>query len=163
MVRIALPKDAARVAEIYNQGIEERSSTFETRTRTEAEMAQKIGDDRHPVLVSELEGRIVGWASIGTYRPRDCYSGVGEFSIYLDRNFRRRGLGRELLTQLIEAAAARGYWKLLSRVFPENEASLALCRACGFREVGVYQKHSRLDGRWMDVVIVETLIEKNLA
>jgi L-amino acid N-acyltransferase YncA len=163
LTRLASSADAARIAEIYNQGILDRSSTFETRLRTEEEMALRIGEDpgRYPVLVLEEAGRVVGWAGLTSYRPRPCYAGVAEFSVYLDRACRGRGLGKALLQELVAAAASRGYWKVVSRVFPFNAASLALCRACGFREVGVYLRHGKLDGRWLDVVIVERLIPEN--
>jgi len=162
-VRLALEGDASRVADIYTQGISERGSTFETRPRTAEEMARRIQENpaRFPLFVAEESGVVIGWAGIGPYRPRDCYVGVGEFSVYLDRGARRRGLGKLLLGRLIEEAACRGYWKLVSRIFPFNTASLALCRSCGFREVGVYEKHAQLDGAWLDVVIVERLITEN--
>jgi L-amino acid N-acyltransferase YncA len=162
-LRLATPADSADVARIYNQGIADRGATFETDPRSADEMAARIGQDpgRYPVLVAVDGGPVLGWASIGAYRPRACYEGVGEFSVYLDREARGRGLGKLLLTGLIDEARARRYWKLLSRVFPFNEASRALCRACGFREVGVYERHGRLDGRWLDVVIVERLIPEN--
>jgi L-amino acid N-acyltransferase YncA len=162
-VRLASPSDAGRVAEIYNQGILDRGATFETRLRTEDEMAARIQEDpgRHPVLVIEDAAGVLGWAGLTPYRPRACYAGISEFSVYLDRGSRGRGLGKTLLQELVVAAAARGYWKLVSRIFPFNTASLALCRACGFREVGVYERHGQLDGRWLDVVIVERLIREN--
>lgn len=171
-VRPAVAADARRIAEIYNQGIAERGATFETAPRTAAEMARRLerpeeaaaaAAARHPTLVVEQEGVVAGWAAIGEYRPRRCYDGIGEFSIYLDRAARGRGLGRLLLEALIREAARLGYWKLVSRIFPFNTASLALCRACGFRVVGTYEKHARLDGRWLDVVIVERLIPENQA
>jgi phosphinothricin acetyltransferase len=99
---------------------------------------------------------------LSTYRPRACYSGIAEFSIYLDQAARNRGVGRRLLTALVGAARDRGYWKLVSRVFPFNTASRALCKACGFREVGIYEKHGQLDGQWLDVVIVERVIPENI-
>jgi L-amino acid N-acyltransferase YncA len=156
--------DAAAIAAIYNQGIEDRGATFETTPRTPAEMASKIElADRFPLLVAEDAGVVIGWAGLSEYRPRACYDGIAEFSIYLDRAARGHGIGRVLLEALVEAARQRGFWKLVSRVFPFNRASLALCRSCGFREVGTYEKHGRLDGRWLDVVIVERLIPDNLA
>ena len=100
---------------------------------------------------------------LSTYRPRACYAGIAEFSIYIDRAQRGRGIGYRLLTSLVDVAKADGYWKLVSRIFPFNAGSRALCRACGFREVGIYEKHGQLDGRWLDVVIVERLIPENLA
>jgi phosphinothricin acetyltransferase len=162
-IRLARAADAAAVAAIYNHGIAERSATFETDARSPEDMGRRIEEDpqRYPVFVAEENGQILGWASIGTYRPRACYAGVGEFSVYIDPAARGRGLGRALVNELIGQAAARGYWKLLSRIFPFNTASRELCRALGFREVGTYEKHGRLDGRWLDVVIVERLIPEN--
>ena len=161
-IRPAQPADAAAVAAIYNQGIADRAATFETDPRSAEEMARRIGDGgRHPVLVAEREGAVVGWAAIGPYRPRECYAGIGEFSVYVDRGARGAGVGRALVAALMDAAAERGYWKLLSRIFPTNTASRALCRGLGFREVGTYEQHGRLDGRWVDVVIVERLIPGN--
>jgi phosphinothricin acetyltransferase len=162
-IRLAGVRDAAAVAEIYNQGIAERAATFETEARSADEMARRIAEDRQrfPVLVAEDGEAILGWAAIGPYRPRACYAGVGEFSVYVSRRARGRGVGRALVVELIREATTRGYWKLLSRIFPFNTASRALCRSLGFREVGTYEKHGRLDGRWLDVVIVERVIAEN--
>lgn len=161
VIRHATVADAAAIADIHNQGIAARSATFDTEPRVAADVAAKLAaQGRHPVLVAvDGDGRVLGWAGLGDYRPRACYAGIAEFSVYLDRDARGRGLGRALLAALVEAARGLGYGKLVSRVFTFNTASLAMCRACGFREVGVYEKHGRLDGRWLDVVIVERLIE----
>ena len=162
-IRPASDADAAAIAGIYNQGIAERGATFETEPRTSDDMVARLREQsRFPTLVAEDDGIVVGWAGLSSYRARACYAGIGEFSIYLDRAARGRGVGRTLLEALIDAARERGYWKLVSRIFPFNTASRALCRACGFREVGVYEKHGRLDGQWMDVVIVERVIQENL-
>lgn len=162
--RNARPSDAASVAKIYNQGIVERSSTFETTLRTPEDMLIRFEDQtKYPVLVAEDDrGRVVGWAGLSSYRMRDCYAGIAEFSIYLDENVRGRGIGRDLLEALVNEATALRYWKLVSRIFPFNTASRALCRSSGFREVGLYESHAQLDGRWLDVVIVERLIPENM-
>ena len=164
-VRPATVHDAAQVADIYNQGIAGRNATFETALRTAEDMARRIAEDpsRYPVLVAEDDGALLGWASIGPYRPRECYAGIGEFSVYVDARQRGQGVGRLLVQELITEARRLGYWKLLSRIFPFNAGSLALCRALGFREVGVYEKHGKVEGRWQDVVIVERLIPENQA
>jgi L-amino acid N-acyltransferase YncA len=159
--RPATPADAAAIAEIYNQGIEDRIATFETRPRS-AEDVRAWFDGNHPIVVVEDGGQLVAFASTSTYRSRECYAGIAEFSVYTAREARGRGAGRLAMQALIEAAEAAGFWKLVSRVFPENAASLALLRALGFREVGVYEKHAQLDGVWRDVVIVERMIPKNL-
>lgn len=163
-IRSALAADASAVAAIYNQGIAARSATFETEPRTAEELLPRIVDPRYPLRVAtNADGRVIGWAGLSSYRPRACYAGIAEFSIYIDAAARGGGVGRVLLEDLLDAARAAGFSKVLSRVFPFNAASRALCRACGFREVGRYEKHGQLDGRWLDVVIVERLIPENLA
>jgi phosphinothricin acetyltransferase len=155
-VRAAIRSDAARIAEIYNQGIEERVATFETEPRSASEI-ERWFDEGHPVIVAGENDRVMAYAAAFPYRPRACYAGVREFSIYAAREGRGRGFGREALACLIDEARARGWWKFVSRVFPENAASRALLRSMSFREVGTYEKHAKLDGRWRDVVIVEKL------
>ncbi len=162
-IRTATADDAAAIAEIYNQGIEDRVATYETRRRSAEDQQawlQSIAG-RYPAVVAQIDGEIVGWAGAGPYRNRECYRGIGEFSMYVRRDRRGRGVGDLLLAGLISEAERLGLWKLLSRIFPFNEASRALCCKHGFREVGVYEKHARLDGRWLDVVIVERLIPSN--
>jgi L-amino acid N-acyltransferase YncA len=155
--RAGTPADAGEIARIYNQGIEDRIATFETRPRS-VEDVRRWFDGVHPVVVVEEAGRIVGFASTSPYRPRECYARVAEFSVYAARDARGRGVGRLALRELIAAAARAGLTKLVSRIFPENHASRAVCRAVGFREVGVYAKHGQLDGVWKDCVIVERLL-----
>jgi phosphinothricin acetyltransferase len=159
--RLATPDDAAGIAAIYNQGIEDRTATFEIRPRTPADI-QAWFDGRHPIIVVEKDREITAFAATSGYRPRACYDGVAEVSVYVARTFRKQGAGRIALEELIRAAESAGFWKLLSRVFPENTGSRALIRSLGFREVGVYEKHGQLDGVWRDVVIVERLIPANL-
>jgi len=102
--RLATPADAAEVARIYNQGIEDRIATFETRPRS-AEDVRGWFDGAHPIVVVEDAGRILGFASTSTYRPRECYARVAEFSVYVARDARGRGVGRLALRELIAAAA----------------------------------------------------------
>jgi phosphinothricin acetyltransferase len=158
-VRPARTGDAAAVAEIYSEGIRGRGATFETRERTADDVAPWLGDPRHPVLVAEADGRVAGWIAASTYRPRECYAGIGEFSVYVAAAARGRGVGDALMAAFLPACRAAGLWKVLSRIFPENAASLALCARHGFREVGVYRRHGMLDGVWRDVVIVERLLD----
>ena len=160
--RAATPADAEEIARIYNQGIDDRVGTFETRLRSPDDIRAWFGG-QHPVVVAEnASGAVVAFASTSTYRARDCYAGIAEFSVYVAREGRGRGAGRAAMRALIAAAEAAGFWKLVSRVFVENSASRALLGSLGFREVGVYEKHGKLDGAWRDVVIVELLIASNL-
>jgi phosphinothricin acetyltransferase len=154
--RAATPDDAPAIARIYNQGIEDRIATFETRLRSADDVIAWF-DGVHPVVVVEEGGTVVGFAATSTYRPRECYAGVAEFSVYVARESRGRGAGRVAMEALIRDAERAGFWKLVSRVFPENVASLRLLVSVGFREVGTYENHARLDGTWRNVVIVERL------
>ena len=152
--RAAEPRDAAAIARIYNEGIADGLATFETRLRTADDIAKWFGT-RFPIVVVEEGGAVIAFASASEYRPRACYDGIAEFSVYVSRPHRGRGAGRLAMAALIDAARAAGFWKLVSRVFPENVASRALLRRQGFREVGTYERHARLAGVWKDVVIVE--------
>lgn len=159
-VRSAAPADAAAIARIYNEGIDDRIATFETAHRSPDEVRAWFTGS-HPVVVVEDDvegGDVIAFASTSVYRPRECYRGIAEFSVYVARGARGRGAGRAAMNGLFDAARTAGFWKLVSRVFVENHASRALLTALGFREVGVYEKHGQLDGTWRDVVIVERLL-----
>ncbi len=162
-IRPATRDDAAAIAEIYNQGILGRQATYETTLRTPADIENTLNASagRYPYLVAEVGGDVVGWASTSSYRSRECYAGIAEFSIYVHNDASGKGVGKILLPALIEAAEQAGFWKMLSRVFLFNHASRRLCASFGFREVGIYEKHAKLDDEWLDVVIVERLIPSN--
>jgi phosphinothricin acetyltransferase len=164
--RSATPADAEAIARIYNEGITDRVATFETGLRTAADILHWF-DDKHPIVVveenvvekaAEGDGEVLAFAATSSYRPRECYAGVAEFSVYVARSARHRGAGRIALQALIHACTEAGFWKLVSRIFVENHASIALCRSIGFRVVGTYERHGQLDGVWRDVVIVERLL-----
>jgi len=160
LARAARADDAAEIARIWNEGIEDRVATFETEPRTTERILSwmRSKEPRFPTIVGADGDRVIAWAAATEYSPRECYAGVGEFSVYVERASRGRGAGRIAMEALIEASEHAGLWKLVSRVFPENVASLALLGSLGFREVGTYRRHARLDGAWHDVVIVEKLL-----
>ena len=156
--RAARIDDAAAIAAIYNEGIADRIATFETAWRS-AEQVCRWFDGHHPIVVVEDDdGVVVAFASTSTYRDRACYAGIAEFSVYVARRHRGFGVGRVAMAALIDAATAAGFWKLVSRIFPENTASLALMGRMGFHQVGTYRRHGKLDGQWRDCVIVERLL-----
>jgi L-amino acid N-acyltransferase YncA len=107
------------------------------------------------VVVEGPQAAVLAFASASTYRDRDCYAGIAEFSVYIARRHRGKGAGRVAMAALIDAATKAGLWKLVSRIFPENRASLVLMAQMGFRHVGIYRRHGMLDGQWRDCVIVE--------
>jgi len=161
-IRPATAQDLKAIAEIYNEGIRDRIATFEIRERTPEEIQGWLERPRHPLLVAEKEGKVLGWIAASDYRARECYAGIAEFSIYIAKAARGQGVGNTLMPAFFKACEEQGFWKILSRIFPENKGSLALCKKHGFREVGVYENHAKLDGVWRDVVIVERVLEANL-
>jgi phosphinothricin acetyltransferase len=112
LVRLAAPGDAADIARIYNEGIEDRIATFETAHRTAEQIAATLAakGDRFPTVVLERDGRVIAWAGAGAYRDRPAYAGVAEHSVYVARAARGAGAGRVTLEALCEAYAARGFW-----------------------------------------------------
>ena len=159
-IRDATGNDAAAICRIYNQGIEDRIATLETELRTPAERREWLAarGPRHPVIVSETESAITGWASLNRFNPRAAYDHVADISVYIERAWRGRGVGRALLGALIERGVALGYHKLVLAAFPANAAGMALYTRLGFTRVGVYREQGWLDGRWVDVVVMERLL-----
>jgi L-amino acid N-acyltransferase YncA len=149
--------DAEAVCAIYNDGIAGRQATFETRPR-EVQDVLAWFDAELPFLVAIDGERVIGWARVSSYSDRCVYEGVGEHGVYVHPTARGQGVGRQLLDALAAAAEDAGFYKLTSRVFITNDASLAVHRAAGFFEVGVQPRHGRLDGEWKDCMLVERLL-----
>ena len=150
------PADWEQVRAIYLAGIATGHATFETEAPTWK--AWDAGHLPYGRLAARTSDQVLGWAALSPVSWRECYAGVCEFSVYADRAARGSGAARAALQGLIDACTARGFWKLVSRIFPENGPSRGLCRKVGFREVGVYYRHGKLDGEWRDTVIVERLL-----
>lgn len=156
-IRLAAPADAAAITAIYNEAIAHREATFETRPRTPEEIEAWMAG-RYPVIVAERDGAVVGFAKIRAYSEREVYAGIGEHGVYVASSARRQGAGRALLDALAVEAEDFGLYKLTSRIFATNAASIALHEAAGFTLVGTVRHHGRLDGVWRDCVIVERLL-----
>jgi phosphinothricin acetyltransferase len=159
-IRTATVADAASICRIYNQGIQDRVATLETEERTPQERAEwlQARGPRHPVLVAEHEGAVAGWASLNVFNARRAYEHVADLSLYVERGSRGRGVGRQLLDALVLTARELGYHKLVLAAFPWNEAGMRAYRRAGFREVGIYKEQGRLDGRWVDTVVMEKIL-----
>lgn len=156
-IRGAEPRDAARIAEIFNEGIEDRVATFETREASAGDASRWVAED--VVVLAEDSQGIVGWAKASPYTDRHhYYDGVREATLYVTRRARRGGVGRALLGALAAAAADDGAHKLVGKVFTSNEPSIALVSGLGWTEVGVHRRHGTLDGEWKDVLVVEKLL-----
>ncbi len=160
-VRPATPGDAGAICLIYNQGIEDRVATLETDLRTPDERRQWLAGrgPRHPVIVAEARGDVVGWGSLNVFSPRKAYDSVADFSIYIERGWRGKGVGSRLLERLIELARELDYHKLVLSAFPWNAGGMALYQKLGFRTVGIYKEQGRLDGKWVDTIIMEKLLD----
>lgn len=159
-IRHATANDVPAVTAIYNEGIRGRRATFETVERASDDVYPWL-EGPHPFLVAttnESAEHIIGWVRASTYRPRACYAGIGDFSVYVAEHSRGQRVGDALLTAFIPACTESGLWKLVSRLFVDNTPSRALCARHGFREVGTYERHGQLDGVWRDVLIVERLL-----
>jgi L-amino acid N-acyltransferase YncA len=160
-IRSATPDDAAAIARIYNQGIEDRLATLETQPRTPEERVEWLAarGPRHPVLVaSDDDGAVVGWGSLNQFNPRPAYDHVVDFSVYVGREQRGRGIGDALLRALEERARALGYHKMVLAAFPHNAPGMRLYERHGFSTVGIYREQGMLDGRWVDVIVMEKIL-----
>jgi L-amino acid N-acyltransferase YncA len=161
-IRRATEADVPALTRIYNAGIEDRLATLETELRDETERAAWLAarPERHPVLVAvDRQGEVLGWASINPFNPRPAYRHVADFSVYVAREARGQGVGSALMAAVIAEATRLGFHKLVLAGFSFNEAGVALYRRFGFREVGVYREQGMLDGRWVDVILMERLLE----
>lgn len=160
-IREAAREDAASIAHIYNQGIEDRSATLETQLRAPEERAEWLATrgPRHPVLVAvNGSGSVMGWGSLNPFNPRAAYDHVVDFSIYVAREQRGRGIGDALLGVLEARARMLGYHKMVLASFPTNAPGMRLYERHGFRTVGIYHEQGMLDGRWVDVVLMEKIL-----
>jgi L-amino acid N-acyltransferase YncA len=145
-------EDWPAVRAIYEEGMRGGNATFETEPPS---WERWDGTHSELRLVAERDGVIVGWAAVSPVSDRCCYEGVGDVSVYVAEAARGSGVGRALLGELVQLSEQAGYWTLNAGVFPENEASIRLHNACGFREVGVRDRLGQLHGVWRDVVLLE--------
>ena len=151
-------EDWATTRTIYAEGIATRNATFETKApEWVAWDANHLPNCR---FVAREEGHVMGWAALSPVSRRAVYAGVAEVSVYVAETARGRGVGKILLQTLVEASEEAGMWTLQGSIFPENEASLALHRACGFRVVGYRERIGQMHGVWRDTILVERRSQK---
>ena len=151
------PEDCDAVRAIYLEGIATGNSTFE-----QSSPEWQTWDHGHlpscrlvARAAGEVLGEILGWTALSPVSRRQVYAGVAEFSVYVAERARGRGIGAALLQKLIEVSEREGIWTLQSGIFPENTASLELCRRFGFRVVGTRERVGCMAGRWRDVALLE--------
>jgi L-amino acid N-acyltransferase YncA len=147
------PLHAEAVLAIYAAGIATGDATFETAPPSWAAFdAGRLPGHRYVALVGDT---VIGWIACSQVSSRPAYAGVVEHSVYVHPDHGGRGVGRTLLERLIASTETAGIWTIQSGVFPENTASLALHRQCGFREIGVRERVAKHHGVWRDVILIE--------
>lgn len=154
MIREMRDEDWGTVAEIYKQGLEEGTSTFNTECPGFTEWNE--GHVKNCRFVFEEEGKVVGWIALSPTSSRCAYKGCVEMSVYVDRNYRGHGIGTALVNTIIREAEKDGYWSIYSAIFSINKASIALHKKCGFREIG-YRERIAKDrfGKWQNTTLME--------
>jgi len=160
-IRPAVREDAAAIAAIYNQAVRSSTATFDTVAETAEERERWLEEHtapQHPVLVAEMDGRVVGWASLSRYSTRCAYIATVEASTYIDENETGRGLGTALTEAVLEAGRGGGVHAVVSRICTENAASLSMARKLGFFEVGVMREVGVKFGRTLDVMWLERIL-----
>ncbi len=145
--------DYPAVQAIYQQGIDSGDATFETRVKSWEAWDQATAPAAR--LVATDTGEVVGWACLSDVSSRCVYGGVAETSVYVRHDHWGRGVGSRLLKALVDASEAAGYWTLQARIFPENEASIAVHRRLGFEPMGRHRRLGKLRGQWRDVDLLE--------
>ncbi len=146
-------EDWPMVQSIYKEGIATGNATFET-DAPEWELWDK-SHLRGCRLVAKSKGQVIGWAALSTVSSRRVYRGVAEVSLYVKSSARGAGVGKVLLRALIEESEREGIWTLQGMTFPENTASIALQKSCGFREVGYRERIGQMNGLWRNVILME--------
>jgi phosphinothricin acetyltransferase len=159
-VRRAVANDAAAIAAIYNDAILKSTATFDTAPKTVEDRRAWLAarDTRHPVLVLERQGEVIGWSSIHEYSDRQAYADTAETAIYVDGRFRGQGFGRKLKQATIDEARALGFHCLIARITEDSEASLKLNLSAGFERVGTLREVGRKFGRLLDVHILQKIL-----
>lgn len=146
--------DWEQVKNIYMEGIETGIATFQT--GVPAFENWNIGHLDSCRLVARSEDNILGWAALSPTSSRSCYSGVVEVSLYIDKKYRGQGIGTSLLNEIIRQSEENGIWTLYCSIIRENAASIAMCKKCGFREIGIREKIAKMsNGIWHDTVLME--------
>jgi L-amino acid N-acyltransferase YncA len=158
--RTATAGDADAICVIHNQGIVDRIATLDTSVRTPDGVRNWLAErgPRHPVIVADAGGSVVGWGSLNQFNPRQAYDFVADFSVYVERAWRGKGIGRQLLDRLIDLAQGAGYHKMVLTALATNEAGVGLYARAGFSRVGIYREQGLLEGKWVDVVIMEKVL-----
>ena len=153
LIRPLAEEDWESVRLIYLDGIDTGQATFESGAPSWAEWNQTHFSA--PRLVATLSECVIGWAALSPISARQAYAGVAEVSVYVSKDSRGHGIGKALLEALVEQSERNAIWTLQASVFPENVASIALHKSCGFREVGTRERIGYMNGIWRNTTLLE--------
>ncbi|MBP3048787.1 N-acetyltransferase [Bacillus subtilis subsp. subtilis] len=162
LIRTAKDSDVNRILDIYNQGIADRIATLEVEEKDIDYMADWFSnrEGKYKVLVAEIDHYVVGWVSLNPYSHRCAYQGVADLSIYIDRNHRGKGIGKELLSNIEKEAIKSKIHKIVLFTFPFNQLGQGLYASMGYREVGIFKEQGKIDGHYVDVMAMEKILTK---
>lgn len=159
-IRAAAASDLEAVRAIYNEGIEDRIATLDAAPKSANDIADWWGQhEGFPVVVATEAGSVVGWASLNRFSGRCAHADIADLSVYVARSHRGRGIGAQLLRALEENAMTAGFHKIVLHALDANEWGKRLYRKSGFATVGVFREHGVLDGRRVDVIAMEKIIQ----
>jgi len=159
LIRKMTAADLAAVTEIYNEAILTTTATFDSQPKTLAERTAWFAahDQKHPLLSAETDQKVVGWASLSEYSPRQAYANTAELSLYVKSDFRNRGIGKQLITKILTAGQDAGLHTILSRIVEGNDNSIHLHEISGFTTVGIMREVGYKFERLLDVRIMQLI------
>lgn len=159
-IRPATANDILRITDIYNDAILSTTATFDTETKTVEERMQWFlnHDEKHPVIVAEIESQVIGFASLSKWSDRCAYDGTAEVSVYIDRNHRGKGVGKRMVEVIALEGERAGLTNLISRITEGNLSSIHIHEQLGFEHIGVMKKAGKKFDRFLDVHLMQKLI-----
>jgi len=160
-IRPALPADISAITAIYNEAIANTTATFDTEPKTtQQRMAWfKEHDEKHPVIVAELDHQVVGWASLSRWSDRAAYDGTVELSVYVHHLHRAKGIGKKLTEIIVAEGEKAGLHTIVSRITTDNNNSIHIHEVLGFENIGVLKEVGFKFGRYLDVAMLQKMLK----
>lgn len=160
LIRAATPDDCSVINDILNHYVVHSTATFITEPQTLTDRREWLaGRGRaHPVVVADMDGQVVGWAALSMFRARAAYTNTAELGVYVHRDYHRQGIGRALVSDLLERGRAAGLHVIVAGCCSESTASVGLLEGSGFRRVAHFHEVGRKFGRWLDVIFLERML-----
>ena len=161
LIREAISGDAEAIRSIYNHEVENETSTMDLVSRTleiQREWIAARSGAFCAIVAVDSAGTILGFGALSEYKDRSGYRSTVENSVYVHRDVARRGIGKQLLLQLLEMATVSGFHSVIARIESQSLASRGLHESCGFELVGVERQVARKFGKWLDIAVMQKLI-----